>query len=58
MIEKTFKIMSNSEEYLTESIIAQALLEHVTLNADQPQVFFAVVDYSNKEDRLNVNNFA
>ena len=44
MLEKTFKIISNSKDYLTQERIAQALLEQVTLKTDRPKIFFAVVE--------------
>ena len=53
MVTKTFKIVCNFAEYLNQETVAQALLEHVTLCNDKPEVFFAVFD--NKTERSAVN---
>ena len=50
MAEKTFKIMCNSKEYLTQDTIAQALLSQVTLKDDNPQVFFGVIECRNSSE--------
>ena len=49
MVEKTFKIRCNSEEFLSEEIIAYALLKQITLNLGLPDTFFAVVETVRKE---------
>ena len=51
MIEKVFKIISNSETYLTAETIAMALLKQITLNPQEPDVIFGVIeiDRENKE---------
>ena len=53
MIEKMFKIMCNKKEFLTEEIIAQALLNNVTLKTEEPKVFFAVVERETIKENNN-----
>jgi len=42
MTEKIFKIMCNSNEYLTADTIALALLKQVSIESNRAKVFFAV----------------
>ena len=42
MVEKVFRIVSNSEERLSSETVAFALLKQITLNAKEPNVFFGV----------------
>ena len=44
MKEKTFKILSNAEEFLTAEEIALALLKHVTLTPKNTKVAFGVME--------------
>lgn len=44
MTEKTFRVVSNSEEYLTADTIALALLKQVTLVANKKDVIFGVAE--------------
>jgi len=44
MVERVFRIMSNSEEYLRADIIAMALLKQITINPTEPDVVFGVMD--------------
>ncbi|MCM8823630.1 MAG: hypothetical protein NC822_03035 [Candidatus Omnitrophica bacterium] len=44
MVEKIFKIVSNSDKYLTADIVAEALLKHITLNSSDPKVSFGVIE--------------
>lgn len=45
MTEKTFKIISNSREFLTSEVIARALLNQISLSDEEPNVFFAVTEH-------------
>lgn len=47
MIAKSFKIICNSPEYLTNEAIAKALLDQITLKAEDEKVFFAVAECKN-----------
>lgn len=42
MVEKTFRVMSNSDIYLSADIIAEALLKQITLTAKKDKIVFAV----------------
>jgi hypothetical protein len=44
MTEKTFRIISNSDEHLQADIIAAALLKQVTLDPAMPGITFAVME--------------
>lgn len=44
MKEKTFRVISNSEEYLTADTIALALLKQVTLADNKRDVIFGVAE--------------
>jgi len=57
MITKTFKIMSNSEEFLTPETVAQALLKQVTCVDEKPRIFFAVAECKEKGSYLECENF-
>jgi len=49
MLERTFRIISNCEDYLTQERVAQALLEQITLKANKPKIFFAVLECAAKD---------
>ena len=44
MIAKAFRIISNSSKHLTKELIAQALLDQVTLKDNEKKAFFAVTE--------------
>jgi hypothetical protein len=44
VVEKIFRIMSNTEQCLTADIIAKALLNQITLNPGEPDVKFIVME--------------
>jgi len=44
VVEKVFRIVSNSQEHLSPDIIAMALLKQITLNPKEPNVFFGVAE--------------
>ena len=46
MIEKIFRIVSNSEEHLTAENIAMALTKQITFNPKEPNAAFAVMELS------------
>jgi len=48
MVGKIFKIISNSEQFLNEESVAQALLDQITLRDKKPSIFFAVVEHKEK----------
>lgn len=52
MVGRLFKIMSNSEEYLTAEIIAMALLKQITLNPAEPDISFAVAHIGEEDKKL------
>ena len=43
-VEKVFRFMCNSKEYLSADIIAMALLKQITLNPKEPDVVFGVME--------------
>ena len=51
MATKVFRIVSNSGKRLSAEVIAEALLKQVTLGSSKPDVFFAVMECSNKSHR-------
>lgn len=44
MFEKRFRIVSNSSEYLSADILAQALLDYFTQASNRPDVSFGVIE--------------
>lgn len=44
MVEKVFRVISNSKECLDADILAMALLRQITLNPVEPDAKFAVVE--------------
>jgi len=50
VVERVFRIVSNSKEHLSADTIALALLKQITLNAKEPNVFFGVAELSQKEE--------
>ena len=50
MVEKVFRIFSNSKEYLSADVIAMALLRQVTLNPNEPNVYFGVAEVISQEE--------
>ena len=52
MFEKTFKILSNSQEYLTQEEIAEALLNYCTLSRKEPTIFFGVIECKDNNANL------
>lgn len=44
MVEKMFRVLSNSQECLDADTLAMALLRQVTLNPKEPDVKFVVVE--------------
>ena len=50
MVEKVFRIFSNSKEHLSADVIAMALLRQVTLNPNEPNVYFGVAEVISQEE--------
>jgi hypothetical protein len=44
MVEKTFKIISNSKMHLTADLISEALLNYYTLDPTKSDVVFGVLE--------------
>lgn len=44
MVERTFRIVSNSEQMLTAEVISLALMENITLDPTKPDAAFAVIE--------------
>jgi len=44
MVEKTFKIVSNSNTYLTAEAISEALLNYFTLDPAKANIVFGVLE--------------
>ncbi|MCF7873517.1 MAG: hypothetical protein K9L84_03150 [Candidatus Omnitrophica bacterium] len=44
MVEKSFKVISNSETHLTAELISEALLNYFTLDPTKSDVVFGVVE--------------
>ena len=44
MVERTFRIVSDSEEMLTAEVISLALMQNITLNPTKPDAVFAVIE--------------
>ncbi|MCF7874486.1 MAG: hypothetical protein K9L87_03035 [Candidatus Omnitrophica bacterium] len=44
MVEKTFKIISNSKMHLTADLISEALLNYFTLDPTKSDVVFGVLE--------------
>ena len=53
MVEKTFRIISDSAHFLTADITAQALLQFVTLDSRKPDAVFAVVENKSSDAKNN-----
>ena len=49
MVEKVFRVFSNSKEHLSTDVIAMALLKQVTLNPNEPNVYFGVAEVVSQE---------
>ncbi len=50
MVEKVFRVFSNSKEHLSADVIAMALLKQVTLNPNEPNVYFGVAEVVPQEE--------
>lgn len=46
MVEKTFRIISNSREMLTAEAISLALMQNISLDLAKPDAAFAVIETS------------
>ncbi|MBD3263514.1 MAG: hypothetical protein GF375_00245 [Candidatus Omnitrophica bacterium] len=46
MVTKIFRILSNSDEFLSAEVVGEALLKHVTLAGGNPKAYFAVAERS------------
>ncbi|MCK4810308.1 MAG: hypothetical protein KAS99_05170 [Candidatus Omnitrophica bacterium] len=44
MVERIFRVISNSEEFLTADVVAEALLKQITLNSIDSKIIFGVVE--------------
>lgn len=44
MVERIFRIVSNSEQMLTAEVISQALMQNITLDPAKPDAVFAVIE--------------
>ncbi len=51
MIEKTFKIVSNSAKHLTAELISEALLNYFTLDPTKADIAFGVVEQNNQNQK-------
>ncbi|MCF7877318.1 MAG: hypothetical protein K9L95_02355 [Candidatus Omnitrophica bacterium] len=51
MVEKTFRIISNSKMHLTADLISEALLNYFTLDPTKSDVVFGVLEEENKSKR-------
>jgi hypothetical protein len=49
MSTKVFRIISNSNDFLSADIIAEALLKQITLGVSKPNAFFAVMEDSGQK---------
>lgn len=58
MVERVFRVVSNSKEHLSSDIIALALLKQITLNAKEPNVFFGVEELSQIEEKQYSNEYS
>lgn len=56
MVEKCFKIISNSEQYLNAETVAEALLHYFTLDPTKPDVAFGVIEASSKSKEVKTAN--
>lgn len=50
MVEKIFRIMSNSEDYLTAETIAMSLLKQITLSSKENKIIFAVKEVAGENN--------
>jgi len=44
MVERTFRIVSDSREMLTAEVISLALMQNITLDPTKPDAAFAVME--------------
>jgi len=44
MVERIFRIVSDSEEMLTAEVISLALMQNITLDPTKPDAAFAVIE--------------
>jgi len=44
MVERTFRIVSDSSEMLTAEVISLALMQNITLDPTKPDAAFAVIE--------------
>lgn len=58
MVEKTFKIVSNSETYLTAELISEALLNYFTLDPTKSDAVFGVVEKAVKNKKRQSNKIS
>lgn len=56
MVEKYFRVISNSKEYLNADMIAMALLKQITLNPTESNAKFVVVEVGGSNYRLKRNS--
>ena len=50
MVGKVFKIFCDSPEHLSSDFISAMLLKHVTLNPQEPDVTFGMLEVGNQQD--------
>lgn len=55
MVEKTFKIVSNSKKHLTAELISEALLNYFTLDPTKADIAFGVVEQNNQNQGIKDN---
>ncbi len=60
MVERTFRIVSDSSEMLTAEVISLALMQNITLDPTKPDAVFAVIelDKSYLKDGAPVGNIS
>lgn len=58
MIEKTFKIISNSGKHLTAELISEALLNYYTLDPTKSDTVFGVLEEKPTKKKLSNNNIS
>ncbi len=56
MVEKCFRIFSNSKQHLSADLISEALLNYFTLNPAKDDVVFGVIEESSQKRKINKKN--
>ncbi len=56
MVEKCFKIVSNSRRHLTAELISEALLNYFTLDPTKGDAVFGVIDQDSQNKKTKVSS--